>query len=80
MGILLDEAGNALQGASVLVDARDNLVINNSEDGRLVAVVGLSDTVIVQTPQITLVCPMSEAERIKELVAEVTARLGRAYA
>ena len=75
-----DEAGNALQGASVLVDARDNLVINNSEDGRLVAVVGLSDTVIVQTPQITLVCPMSEAERIKELVAEVTSRLGRAYA
>ena len=75
-----DEAGNALQGASVLVDARDNLVINNSEDGRLVAVVGLSDTVIVQTSQITLVCPMSEAERIKELVAEVTARLGRSYA
>ena len=75
-----DAAGNALQGASVLVDARDNLVINNAEDGRLVAVVGLSDTVIVQTPQITLVCPVSEAERIKELVAEVTARLGRSYA
>jgi mannose-1-phosphate guanylyltransferase len=75
-----DEAGNALQGASVLVDARDNLVINNTDDGRLVAVVGLSDTVIVQTPQITLVCPMSEAERIKDLVAEVTSRLGRHYA
>jgi mannose-1-phosphate guanylyltransferase len=75
-----DEAGNALQGASVLVDARDNLVINNTEDGRLVAVVGLSDTVIVQTPQITLVCPVSEAERIKDLVDEVTSRLGRSYA
>ena len=75
-----DEAGNATQGVSVLVDAHDNLVINNAEDGRLVAVVGLSDTVIVQTPQITLVCPVSEAERIKELVAEVTARLGRDYA
>jgi mannose-1-phosphate guanylyltransferase len=65
---------------SVLVDARDNLVINNAEDGRVVAVVGLSGTVIVQTPQITLVCPISEAERIKELVAEVTERLGRSYA
>ena len=75
-----DEQGNARQGASVLVDARDNLVINNSEDGRLVAVVGLSDTVIVQTPQITLVCPISEAERIKELVAEVTSQLGGSYA
>jgi len=75
-----DENGNATQGVSVLVDARDNLVINNAEDGRVVAVVGLSDTVIVQTPQITLVCPTSEAERIKELVAEVTTQLGRGYA
>lgn len=75
-----DDRGNATQGVNVLVDAHDNLVINQSEDGRVVAVVGLSDTVIVQTPQITLVCPVSEAERIKELVAEVTARLGRAYA
>lgn len=75
-----DDQGNATQGVSVLVDARDNLVINHTEDGRVVAVVGLSDTVIVQTPQITLVCPVSEAERIKELVAEVTARLGLDYA
>jgi mannose-1-phosphate guanylyltransferase len=75
-----DDAGNAFQGASVLVDARDNLVINNTDDGRLVAVVGLTDTVIVQTPQITLVCPVSEAERIKQLVDEVTSRLGRSYA
>jgi mannose-1-phosphate guanylyltransferase len=75
-----DQHGNAISGASVLVDARDNLVINQAEDGRLVAVVGLSDTVIVQTAQITLVCPTSEAERIKDLVAEVTAQLGAAYA
>jgi mannose-1-phosphate guanylyltransferase len=74
-----DEHGNATQGVSVLVDARDNLVINNAE-GRVVAVVGLTDTVIVQTPQITLVCPIADAERIKELVAEVTAQLGGSYA
>jgi mannose-1-phosphate guanylyltransferase len=75
-----DERGNATQGVSVLVDARDNVVINQSEDGRLVAVVGLSGMVIVQTPQITLVCPTSEAERIKELLAEVTEQLGIGYA
>ena len=75
-----DEQGNAISGMSVLVDARDNLVINHAEDGRIVAVVGLSDTVIVQTPQITLVCPISEAERIKELLAQVTDQLGGTYA
>ncbi|HET9301602.1 MAG TPA: mannose-1-phosphate guanylyltransferase, partial [Propionibacteriaceae bacterium] len=74
------EHGNATHGVAVLVDARDNLVINNAEGGRVVAVVGLTDTVIVQTPQITLVCPISEAERIKELVAEVTSQLGGSYA
>jgi mannose-1-phosphate guanylyltransferase len=75
-----DDQGNATSGMSVLVDARDNLVINHTEDGRLVAVVGLSDTVIVQTEQITLVCPMGEAERIKELLAQVTEQLGGRYA
>ncbi|HET9871583.1 MAG TPA: mannose-1-phosphate guanylyltransferase [Propionibacteriaceae bacterium] len=75
-----DEHGNATSGVSVLVDAHDNLVINRSEDGRVVAVVGLSDTVIVQTAQITLVCPLAQAERIKELVETVTAQLGPSYA
>ncbi|MDT4996514.1 MAG: mannose-phosphate guanylyltransferase, partial [Pseudonocardiales bacterium] len=75
-----DALGNATSGVSVLVDARDNVVINQAEEGRLVAVVGLSDTVIVQTPQITLVCPISDAERIKDLLALVTATLGGEYA
>jgi mannose-1-phosphate guanylyltransferase len=75
-----DDSGNATTGQSVLVDSSDNVVINTDDDGRVVAVVGLSGTVIVQTPEITLVCPMSEAERIKELVAEVTGRLGGSYA
>lgn len=75
-----DADGNATTGQSVLVDSSDNVVINSDEDGRVVAVVGLSGTVIVQTPEITLVCPISEAERIKELVNEVTGRLGTSYA
>lgn len=75
-----DADGNALSGTTVLVDSSDNLVINQGGDGRVVAAVGLSNMVIVQTPEITLVCPMREAERIKELVAEVTERLGATYA
>jgi mannose-1-phosphate guanylyltransferase len=75
-----DDHGNATQGLSVLVDAHDNLVINSGAEGEIVAVVGLQGTVIVHTPQITMVCPITESERIKELVAEVTTRLGRTYA
>jgi mannose-1-phosphate guanylyltransferase len=75
-----DESGNATTGTSVLVDSSDNLVINQTSDGQVVAVVGLSGTVIVQTGEVTLVCPVSEAERIKELLSEVTGRLGGSYA
>lgn len=75
-----DESGNAITGTSVLVDSSDNVVINQPEDGRVVAVVGLSGTAVVQTSEVTLVCPLSEAERIKELLAEVTERLGGTYA
>ncbi len=75
-----DAEGNASQGVTVLVDSRDNVVINTAADGRLVAVVGLTDTVIVQTSDITLVCPVSETERIKELLDQVTGQLGSRYA
>jgi mannose-1-phosphate guanylyltransferase len=75
-----DEHGNALSGTTVVVGSRDNLVLNECADGRLLAAIGMHDTVLVQTDQITVVAPLGESERIKELVAEVTARLGPAYA
>lgn len=65
-----DEHGNAIDGRTLMLDSRENLVINTAGDERLVAVLGLRDTVVVSTPDITLVCPSSEAERIKELVAK----------
>lgn len=75
-----DTERNATSGVVVTHDAHDNLVLNHGEDGRLLAVLGLSETVVVQTPQITLVCPISESERVKELLAEVTEQLGATYA
>jgi mannose-1-phosphate guanylyltransferase len=77
--LVQDDHGNAVSGTHLLVDSRDNLVINSASDVRLVAAVGLRDMVVVQTDQITVVCPLNEAERIKELVGEVAERLGPAY-
>jgi mannose-1-phosphate guanylyltransferase len=76
---LRDEFGNAVSGTHVLVDSRDSLVINAATDDRLLAAVGLRDMVLVQTDQITVVCPLRDAERIKELVGEVAERLGPTY-
>ena len=76
-----DDRGNATQGVSVLVDARDNVVINQSEDGRLVAVVGLSGMVIVQTPADHPGLPRrARRSASRSSLAEVTAQLGTSYA
>jgi mannose-1-phosphate guanylyltransferase len=62
----------------VLVDSDDNIVI--SEDpAHLVTTVGISDMIIVHTRDATLVCPKSEAQRVKELVAKVREKYGERY-
>lgn len=73
-----DADGNAIDGLALQIDSRNNLLINRGENS-LVAVVGVSDMVVVRTPQITMVCPMDATERIRELVDKVAAELGADY-
>lgn len=69
-----DDQGNSVDGRALLVDAHDNVVINRAADESLIAVFGLSDVVVVHSGDALLVCPASESERIKDLVAQVEAR------
>src|SRR5215213_5408135 len=73
-----DGAGTALRGLSVLVDSADNIVFSD-DPGHLVALVGVRDSVVVHTADVTLVCPVADAERVKELLAAVETRNGRRY-
>jgi mannose-1-phosphate guanylyltransferase len=74
-----DEHNNATAAdVCVLVDSDDNIVI--SEDpAHLVTTIGISDMIIVHTRDATLVCPKSEAQRVKELVARVREKYGERY-
>jgi mannose-1-phosphate guanylyltransferase len=74
-----DAAGNAVSGTVVTLDAHDNIVLN-SDDHAVVAVAGVSGLVVVRTPAAVLVVPVEQAERVKALVAEVTAGAGPAFA
>ncbi len=71
-----DERGNAVEGQVILLDTRDSLVLSG---GRLIAVVGLSDVVIVETPDAILVCPRDRAQDVRNIVAELKARGLEAY-
>lgn len=66
-----DDQGNSVEGRAVLLDARNNLVINRAADDTLVAVFGMEGAVVVHSGDAILVCSAAESERIKEIVALV---------
>ena len=74
-----DAAGNALIGASVHLDATDNVIINTAGEGHLIGLLGCSGLVVVATPTTTMVAPVEQAERIRELVALVRAEAGEQH-
>lgn len=60
-----DAAGNAIHGEHVGLGTRDTLVFATS---RRVATIGLTDMVVVETPDVVLVCPRERAQDVKKLV------------
>lgn len=75
----VDEDGNTMSGACVGLSSSGNVVFN-ADDGTVVALLGVSELVVVRTPKATLVARLDEAERIKELVAHVSSQVGPEYA
>jgi mannose-1-phosphate guanylyltransferase len=73
-----DEQGNAVRGLSVVVDGAGNIVFSDDPD-HLVALVGVRDCVVVHTADVTMVCPVGDAERVKQLLAAVEERYGLRY-
>lgn len=75
-----DAAGNAVEGRTVVRDSHGNIVINTDRDTGLVALQGVWNMVVVRTPQVTLVTPVSDAEQVKDLLAVVIAEAGPEFA
>lgn len=61
-----DDAGNVCRGPVVAENSRNNIVL--AEPGRLVALVGVDDLIVVQTADATLICRREAAQEIKPLV------------
>jgi mannose-1-phosphate guanylyltransferase/mannose-6-phosphate isomerase len=60
-----DKAGNVVSGKVVDLGSRDSILY---ADRRLVATIGLSDMVVVDTPDATLVCPKDRSQDVKAIV------------
>lgn len=61
----LDKNGNVVSGRVVDLESRNSILY---ADRRLVATIGLSDMVVVDTPDATLVCPKSRSQDVKKVV------------
>lgn len=62
-----DEHGNVTKGSTIVFDSTGSLIYGLPK--KLVAVVGLKDMVIVDTPDALLVCPKDRAQDVKKLFA-----------
>jgi mannose-1-phosphate guanylyltransferase/mannose-6-phosphate isomerase len=65
-----DAAGNVVHGPAVTMDATGCVV---HSDGRLTAVVGVKDLVVVSTSDAVMVIPRARAQEVRELVAKLKA-------
>ncbi|GLZ57524.1 MULTISPECIES: mannose-1-phosphate guanylyltransferase [Micromonospora] len=77
-----DETNNVVLGTEakpgVLLRDSTNLVVV-PQSGRLVAVLGLHDLIVVDTPDAVLVCPRDRAQDVKALVDELKERGEEGY-
>ena len=65
-----DAAGNVVHGPVVTMDASGCVV---HSDGRLTAVVGVNDLVVVSTSDAVMVIPRARSQEVRELVAKLKA-------
>ncbi len=74
-----DDHDNATEcGTCLFVDSDNNIVVSQDPE-HLVTTIGVSDMIIVHTKDITMVCPKTEAQRVKDLVGRVKEKYGARY-
>lgn len=71
-----DIQGNVVVGNAVLIDTRNALVSN---DGGVVALLGLENVVVVQEGNVTLVCRMDRTEDVKKVVDRLKRKKNEQY-
>jgi len=73
---LKDEHGNAAPPGAVLLDARNNEIVDlrSSPNKRVIALVGVDDLVVVETDDALLVVPRSRSQDVKDVVAALKER------
>lgn len=63
---------NVTRGQVICVEAKHNLLF--SDEHKLMAVVGVEDLIVVDTPDALLICPRTGSQHVKQIVEELKLR------
>lgn len=66
-----DSAGNVISGDTLLHDVKNSYL--RGEDGRLMAAIGIEDTIVVSTADALMIAPKNRAGDVKALVEQLQA-------
>ena len=67
-----DADGNTVVGDAIVIDGSGNVVV--SDDGMLIATIGVSDLVVIKSGDAILVVKKDQAQRVREVVELLSAR------
>lgn len=67
-----DENGNIIKGNILSVDTKKCII--QGGNNKLLALLGLEDLIVVDTDDVTLICPKDRAQDIKKLLQEIRER------
>ncbi|MCX5740910.1 MAG: sugar phosphate nucleotidyltransferase [Proteobacteria bacterium] len=67
----VDDGGNTISGQGIVIDGHDNVIV--TDDGVLIATVGLSDVVVVKSGDAILVIKREQAQDVRKVVEALSA-------
>ena len=72
-----DASGNTVRGKHIGIDTQDCIIFNQTVqnpdviEGKLIATIGVSDLVIVESEGAVLICPIDRVQEVKDLVEKL---------
>jgi mannose-1-phosphate guanylyltransferase len=74
-----DERGNVIKGKNIFAYDTDDCMISASTKDRLVVVKSTSNLIIVDTPDVLMVCDKSKEQEVKQIVTDIKLKFDEKY-
>ena len=76
-----DKNNNVVQGKQIILyDVKDSIIASNHKYGsKLIVVKGVDNLIIVDTPDVLMVCDKSKEQEVKQMVTDINIRFDEKY-